>query len=213
LTPKPPCRSTQTFEELKLLDFLPPCLNSPQTAYRHQITSHISRGFSFLGLATDTFLYRFSRPRSAPQNSLAGFTSSLHIGHLTFLQSMDFKVFGVGGLQQENRSFDSVFSGQPSFWDLIAPLQSPSMATGMQRVYALHSAFRMTDMVEIEAAIEPCRLLVASFHPSDQFKSGGVVVLGTLLFRAFKLTNNIEYLNEAILILRVSTYLMRSVSE
>jgi len=76
------------------------------------------------------------------------------------------------------------------------------MATGMQRVYALHSAFRMTDMVEIEAAIKPCQLLVASFHPSNQFKSGGVVILGTLLFRAFKLTNNIEYLNEAILILR-----------
>jgi len=77
LTLKPPCQSTQTFEELKLLNFLPPRLNSPRTAYRHQITSHISRGSSFLGSATDTFLYRSSRPRSAPRNSLAGFTTSL----------------------------------------------------------------------------------------------------------------------------------------
>jgi len=81
LTPKPPCRSTQTFEELKLLNFLPPRLNSPRTAYRHQITSHISRGSSFLRSATDTFLYRSSRPRSAPRNSLAGFTISLHYVH------------------------------------------------------------------------------------------------------------------------------------
>jgi len=121
--------------------------------------------------------------------------------YLTFLQSMHFKDFGVGDLQ-ENRPIDSVFSGQPSFWDVIAPLQSPSMATDIQRLYALFSAFRMTDMVEIEAAIEPCRLLVASFHPSDLFKSFGVVVLANLLFRAASFANNIEYVNEAISILR-----------
>jgi len=123
--------------------------------------------------------------------------------HLRFLQSRRFKDFGVGDLQ-ENHSFDSVFSGWPSFWDFIAPLQSPSMATGLQRIFALFSALRMTDMAEIEAAIEPCRLLVASFHPSDEFKSVGVVVLGKLLFRASSFTNNIEYLNEAISILRES---------
>ena len=83
LTPKPPCRSTQAFKELKLLNFLPPRLNSPRTAYRHQITSHISCGSSFLGLATDTFLYRSSRPRSAPRNSLAGFTTLLHESRVT----------------------------------------------------------------------------------------------------------------------------------
>jgi len=123
------------------------------------------------------------------------------VSYLTFLQSVHFKDFGVGDLQ-EGRSFDSVFSGQPSFWDLIAPLQSPSMATETQRLYALFAALRMTDMVEIEAAIDPCRLLVASFHPSDLFKSFGVVILGTLLVRASSFPNNIEYIDEAISILR-----------
>jgi len=120
---------------------------------------------------------------------------------LTSLQSQHFKDPDFWDLQ-ENRSFDSLFSGQPSFWDVIAPLQSPSMATGRQRLYALQSTLRMTDMVEIEAAIEPCRLLVASFHPSDLDKSLGVVTLGRLLFRASSYTNNIEYVNEAISILR-----------
>jgi len=123
------------------------------------------------------------------------------VRHLTSLQSRRFDDFGVGDLQ-ENRSLDSVLSGQPSFWDLIAPLQSPSMATETQRLDALVSAFRMSDMAEIEAAIEPCRLLVASFHPSDPIKSIGVVVLGKLLFRAASFANNIEYVNEAISILR-----------
>ena len=126
---------------------------------------------------------------------------SYFISYLTYLRSMHFKLFGVGGLQ-EGHSFDSLFSGQPSFWDLIAPLQSPSMATETQRLFALFSAYRITDMAEIEQAIEPCRLLVASFHPSDPFKPFGFRVLGDLLFRASSFTNNIEYLNEAISILR-----------
>jgi len=123
------------------------------------------------------------------------------VSYLTFLQARRFEDFGVGDLQ-ENRSSNSVFSDQPSFWDIIAPLQSPSMATERQRILALHSAIRMTDMVEIEAAIKPCRLLVASFHPIDLYKSFGVVVLGSLLLRASKFTNNIEYVNEAISIVR-----------
>jgi len=123
------------------------------------------------------------------------------VRYLTFLQFVRFEDFGVGDLQ-ENSLFDSVFSGLPSFWDVIAPLQSPSMATEMQRVDALFSAICLTDMVEIEAAIEPCRLLVAPFHPSDPFKSIGFGVLGTLLFRASSFANNVEYLNEAISVLR-----------
>jgi len=125
----------------------------------------------------------------------------LFVRNLTFLQSIRFVDFGVGDVQ-ENSPFDSVFSDWPSFWDVIAPLQSPSTVTETQRTDALFSALRMTDMIEIEAAIEPCRLLVASFHPSDPFRSGGVAVLGNLLFRASSFGNNIEYLNEAISILR-----------
>jgi len=120
---------------------------------------------------------------------------------LTAFQSIHFEDFGVGDLQ-ENRSLDSVFSGLPSFWDFIARLQSPPMATGAQRLCALLSALSMTDKVEIEVAIEPCRLLVASFHPSDRFKFIGVTGLGILLFRASSFTNNIEYVNESISVLR-----------
>ena len=60
------------------------------------------------------------------------------VSDLTFLQSLHFKDFDFWDLQK-NRSFDSAFSGQPSFWDVIAPLQSPSMATGRQRLYARFS--------------------------------------------------------------------------
>jgi len=123
------------------------------------------------------------------------------VDYLTYLQSMHFRDFGVGGLQEEH-SCDPVLSVQPSFWDLVASLKSPSMATELQRLYALFSAFHMTDMAEIEEAIEPCRLLLASFHPGDLYKSLAVGVLGILLLRTFEFTNDVEYVNEAISILR-----------
>ena len=121
--------------------------------------------------------------------------------NLNSLRSKRFKNFGVGGVQ-EGYSSDSALSGLPSFGDLIASLEYPSKESDSQRFNALSSARRMTDMAEIEAAIEPCRRLLASFHPSDPHKSFAVDVLGNLLFRAFKFTNNIEYVNEAISILR-----------
>jgi len=121
--------------------------------------------------------------------------------HLKHLQSMHFEDFGVGALQEED-SLDSLFSGLPSFWDVIASLGSPSMETKLQRILALGSTLRMTDMAEIEKAIEPCRRLVASFHPSDMDKPVAVNLFGELLRRAFSLTNNVEYLNEAISTLR-----------
>ena len=121
--------------------------------------------------------------------------------HLKFLQSVHFEDFGVGGVQEEY-SPDSRFSGQTSFWDLITSLESPSMATGDQRHAALVSASRLTDPAEIEKAIEPCRLLLASFHPSEIYKPIAIGTLHHLLLRAFHFTNNIEYVNEAISISR-----------
>jgi len=76
------------------------------------------------------------------------------------------------------------------------------MATEDQRLRALTSASYMTDMAEIERTIEPCRLLLASFHHSNIFNPIAVNVLGTLLQRAFWFTNNIEYVNEAISVFR-----------
>ena len=120
---------------------------------------------------------------------------------LTSLQSIHFEDFGVGRLQEE-RSCDSAFSGQPSFWDLTASLESPSTTAEDQRIDALFSAFRMTDMAEIEQAIEPCRRLLASYHHNDMSRTVAVTILGALLLRAFESTNNIKYVNEAISILR-----------
>ena len=116
---------------------------------------------------------------------------------LTSLQSTHFEDFGVGGVQ-EGHSWDTVLSGQPSFWDLISSFQSPSMATDDQRAIAISSAVRITNMAEIEQAIGPCRLLLASFHPGHMFRSAAVVAMGGPLQRAFLFTTNIEYLNEAI---------------
>jgi len=120
---------------------------------------------------------------------------------LTSFQSTHFEDFGVGGLR-EKRSWDSLLSGEPSFWDLIASFESPSTATEAERIWALLSTYRMTDMAEIEKAIEPCRLLLASFHHRDVFRSVAVSVLGRLLLCAFQFANDIEYINEAISILR-----------
>ena len=106
------------------------------------------------------------------------------VDYLTFIQSIHFEDFGVRDLQEE-LSCDSVSSGQPSFWDLIASLESPSMATEDQRLRALTYGSFMADMAGIEQAIEPCRLLLASFHHSDIFKPIAVNVLGTFLQRAF----------------------------
>jgi len=119
---------------------------------------------------------------------------------LNSLQSMGFKDFSVGSIQGEH-SCNSVLSGQPSFWDLIASLESPLKLTRDEHLLALTSASHMTDMAKIEKAIRPCQLLLASFHPSDVHKSFAAHILGNLLFCASKFTNDIEYLNKAILIL------------
>ena len=127
------------------------------------------------------------------------------VHHLTILQSLRFEDFGVDGAQEEHPC-DSVFSGQPSFWDFIASLESPSELEGSElrrlQLRALMSADLLTDMAESEEAIGPCRLVVDSFLPSDGSKFFAVGVLCKLLDRAFEFTNNIEYVNEAISILR-----------
>jgi hypothetical protein len=99
---------------------------------------------------------------------------------------MHFEAFGLGPLQV-NDSWETIPSGLASFWDLIASLESPSTEHVLNRVLALGSALRMTDMAEIEGALEPCRRLLASFHPGNMLKSVAVRVLGDLLHRALQL--------------------------
>jgi len=118
-----------------------------------------------------------------------------YIEHLATLRSVHLKDFGVGGFHEEH-SYDPMFSSQSSLWKLTFP----SMATEVQRLCTL-SYFQVTDMAEIEKAIETCRLLIAS-HTSDVSRPIGVYMLGVLLLRAFSLKHNIEYIHEAISILR-----------
>ena len=121
--------------------------------------------------------------------------------HLTCLQSTHFEDFGVGGFQEEH-SCDSVFSSKPSFRDLAASLMNPSMETGAQPLHTSVSAFHMTDMAEIKAAIERHRILLAPVHHRDLHESAAFYIVGALLLRAFQISDNIEYVNEAISILR-----------
>jgi CHAT domain-containing protein len=118
---------------------------------------------------------------------------------LKSLQTKYFEDFGVGCVQEDH--FDDAFlSGQPAFRHLTASMAVSSIGTREQRPLALFSA---TDMAEIEEAINACQLLVASVH-GDRSKSLAVCILGALLLHAFELTNNLNYVNEAISILRGS---------
>jgi len=111
--------------------------------------------------------------------------------------------FGVGTHQEEEHSSDSVFPGQP-FGDSLASLESPFMPAELQDLWVLFSAFRVTDTAEIEEDIKPFRLLLASCHPhiGDRSKSLAIGAISIFLLHAFQLTNNIEYVNEAISILQ-----------
>jgi len=101
---------------------------------------------------------------------------------LTSLQSTDFKGFGFGEVEL---SRDLLPPQMQLLGDLSA---SPSLTTPTQ--------------AEIEAAIESSRRLLASSHPGDIRRCGFVGGLCALLHNAFSFTNNVEYLNEAISILR-----------
>ena len=121
--------------------------------------------------------------------------------HLARLQSTHFEDFGVGGFQ-EDHSCDSMFSSKPYLLDLSTPHGPPSMETGTQLLHAPSSVFHMTDMAEIKAAIEHYRILLAPVHHRDLHESDAFYIVGALLLRAFQISDNIEYVNEAISILR-----------
>ena len=98
----------------------------------------------------------------------------------------------------------------PSFSDLTASLaeinaiESPSMVTKDYRRHldAVKSMIRITDRTDIDEAIKYCRLLLASLQqgPVHPVTITDLIILrsGDFLHRAFKLTNNPEYLDESI---------------
>jgi len=61
---------------------------------------------------------------------------------------------------------------------------------------------QLTNLADIEEAIEYCRLLLASLRPTDDIAHHTAIMLGDLLFRAFKCTDNVEHLNASIAVLR-----------
>ena len=86
----------------------------------------------------------------------------------------------------------------PSFRDLITSLADPNVAKYPEDKHrnALLSTGRLTDIADIEEALEYCRLLVA--YSGSQYPLLARTTLADLLQSAFECTNKIEYLNEAI---------------
>jgi CHAT domain-containing protein len=128
---------------------------------------------------------------------------------LSLLQGMRFEDFGVSAGLQDEHSSNSGFFGHPSFRELSASLssssssKSPQMLTEDQHLGALLTVDRITDIAEIKEAVKYCRLLLATSLPrSHVLVRLANTALGVLLLRAFSYTDNVEYLNEAISVLR-----------
>ncbi|KAI9509754.1 CHAT domain-containing protein [Russula earlei] len=108
-------------------------------------------------------------------------------------------------------SVDSTDSSRPipPFRELSASFsQSDSTSRGFilekDHVDALLSYTRITDMEDIIEAINYYRLVLASFHPGTQIATVAAHALGTVLYKAFSCTNNIDHLNESISVLQHS---------
>jgi CHAT domain-containing protein len=93
----------------------------------------------------------------------------------------------------------------PSFKDMsdslpeLDPVNGVSSTTFAKHFNALQAAFadRLTDIVDIEDGVKYCRQLLASYSSSD-LAPPARAALGFLFHRAFKCTNEIGYLDEAI---------------
>ncbi|KAI0255232.1 hypothetical protein BJV78DRAFT_1279434 [Lactifluus subvellereus] len=129
-------------------------------------------------------------------------------GALAQLAERRFRDFGVRGVQ-ETHTDNPAFIGDLSLSSLTASLTESSLSSmtdeqWIQHIQALRSIQEFTNVAEMEEAIKYCRLLVASFHhdPRHPLAYIPVSVLDVLLFRAFKRTDKIEYLNESIALKR-----------
>ena len=92
----------------------------------------------------------------------------------------------------------------PSFQDLTASLTELNTDSEDKHLDALSSMDRITDKAEVEEAVKYCRLLLASSHLGSDLANLAGINFIKLLRRAFLWTNKIEYLNEAISVLRDS---------
>ena len=108
---------------------------------------------------------------------------------------------------QNALSIPSESGSLPSFRDLITSLPEAmavnpnSMETRYKHIHTLRACCnnQLTDIANIEDGIKYCRHLLVSYPRSASIAQ---VTLGILLYRAFQLTDTIEYLNEAISVTR-----------
>jgi len=120
--------------------------------------------------------------------------------------------FGIMEGLQEALSRNPEANYVPSFSRLVKSLLEKSTTDGthwwaerresQEHVRALCYVAHSTDIAEIKEAIKYCRLLLASCRPSDTRISVPAFALGKALLHAFKCTDEIEYLNESITVLR-----------
>ena len=113
----------------------------------------------------------------------------------------------ASGLEEaDHRSLASGVSDHPPFQDLTASLTELNADSGGksedEHFLALISLDRITDEAEVEEAVKYCRLLIASSHRGSELANLAGVAFNSLLSRAFLRTYKIEYLNEAIAVVR-----------
>ena len=123
---------------------------------------------------------------------------------LATLEKKRFEVFGVtSGRHEDNAEVvdDSYLAVSPQMAksNLVEfPLSMPDERNLRPHMEALGSIREITDLTNIEKAVEYCRLCLKSPH----FLPFTLMSLGTLLYRLFLLTDNIENLHESITVHR-----------
>jgi CHAT domain len=131
---------------------------------------------------------------------------------LAELEKQRFEHFGVTvGLQDapsRSSRVPDLPNHLPSFLELAASLSNSDHTLPMtygdqsQHLKALVSMRRITDITDIEEAVCYCRLGLASTNLEHLLPMFFAAHLGDLLYRAFSLTDDTEYLNESIAVHR-----------
>ncbi|KAH9994310.1 CHAT domain-containing protein [Russula compacta] len=123
------------------------------------------------------------------------------VEELAGLEKRRFQEFGVRSGQQEDNAKlvdESHLAASPQMAksNLVEfPLQMPDRRDPIPHILALASILDITDLTNMEEAIEYCRLCLTSPHSHIPYTLNA---LGHLLYRVFKLTGNIDCLHESI---------------
>ncbi|KAH9959762.1 CHAT domain-containing protein [Russula dissimulans] len=120
--------------------------------------------------------------------------------------------FGVTNGLPEAHSRDPEVIDNNSFSSLAASLAKSNTVKSLPMKRAdmirhldiLIAMLQLTDIADIEEAIKYGRLLLASLCSTDDMAHHTTIMLGDLLFRAFRCTDNAEHLNASIAVLRDS---------